>query len=211
MSIQIQLRRDNTSNWTSNNPILAIGEIGLEYTDISWITLQPILYGKKIGNGNDDWNTLLYDYVNGELVNHLPYLTSGHTGTANKIFGSDASGVAKEYALTDFETQNATTSDTSGTITLAKQTVTTLTTTLTNAHTLTIIPELPTVFTNRNYSEVVLTVGATAPSITWSAPTGVTLDWKDGEPTSGLAINKRHSIMYDWESETMCIVRREEF
>lgn len=164
----------------------------------------------KIGIGRVKiaWSDLLNTLHHNRLID-LDWLSSGHTGNDNKIFGSDALGVAKEYALTDLETQNVTTSATSGIITLAKQTVTTLTTTLTNAHTLTIIPELPTVFTNRNYSEVVLTVGATAPSITWAAPSGVTLNWKDGEPTNGLAINKRHSIMYDWESETMCIVRRE--
>ena len=142
----------------------------------------------------------------------LDWLSSGHTGNANKIFGSDGSGNAKEYALTDFETQNATTSDTSGAITLAKQTVTTLTTTLTNAHTLTIIPELPTVFTNRNYSEVVLTVGATAPSITWSAPSGVTFTWTAplGTPAGGLKINTKHKLFYDWESETSCLISRRE-
>lgn len=166
----------------------------------------------KIGVGRLKiaWSDLLNTISHNQLMG-LDWLTSGHTGTANTIAGFDASGDAKEYTQESLQTQNATTNATSGTITLAKQTVTTLTTTLTNAHTLTIIPELPTVFTNRNYSEVVLTVGATAPSITWAAPSGVTLDWKDGEPTSGLAINKRHSIMYDWESATMCIVRREEF
>jgi hypothetical protein len=52
MANKIQLRRDTTANWTSNNPILASGEIGIE-TDS---TPQRL----KIGNGADDWNTLPY-------------------------------------------------------------------------------------------------------------------------------------------------------
>ena len=40
MSIRIQLRHDISSNWTSNNPTLSIGEIGVE-TDTNKI---------KIGN-----------------------------------------------------------------------------------------------------------------------------------------------------------------
>jgi hypothetical protein len=109
-------------------------------------------------------------------------------------------------------TKNVISNATSGTITLAKQTVTTLTTTLTNAHTLTIIPELPTVFTTRNYQELFLTVGATAPSITWSAPTDVTFKWSAplGEPTTGLKINTMHSLFFNWQSETYCIIKRQE-
>jgi hypothetical protein len=46
----IQLRSDTTANWTSVNPILAVGEQGFE-TDT----------GKfKIGTGSTAWNNLLY-------------------------------------------------------------------------------------------------------------------------------------------------------
>ena len=41
MAVQIQLRRDNASLWSVNNPVMAVGEVGLE-TD----TLKA-----KIGNG----------------------------------------------------------------------------------------------------------------------------------------------------------------
>ncbi|KKL07037.1 hypothetical protein LCGC14_2590060, partial [marine sediment metagenome] len=30
MAVQIQSRRDTAANWTSNNPTLAAGEIGIE-------------------------------------------------------------------------------------------------------------------------------------------------------------------------------------
>ena len=49
MAVQIQMRRDTASNWTSNNPTLAAGEWGLE-TDT----------GKfKIGDGSTAWTAPL--------------------------------------------------------------------------------------------------------------------------------------------------------
>jgi hypothetical protein len=50
MAIQIQIRRDTASNWSSNNPTLAIGELGF-VTDTSQL---------KIGNGSVAWNSLPY-------------------------------------------------------------------------------------------------------------------------------------------------------
>lgn len=50
MALQIQLRRDTSSNWTSSNPTLAQGEIGIETNT-----------GKfKIGTGSTAWNSLSY-------------------------------------------------------------------------------------------------------------------------------------------------------
>jgi hypothetical protein len=46
----IQVRRDTAANWTSTNPTLAAGEIGLE-TD----TLKI-----KVGNGSTAWTSLAY-------------------------------------------------------------------------------------------------------------------------------------------------------
>lgn len=68
MAIQIQLRRDTAANWTSSNPVLAQGEIGVE-TNTGKI---------KVGNGSTAWNSLSYynadisataplDYTNGTL------------------------------------------------------------------------------------------------------------------------------------------------
>jgi hypothetical protein len=50
MATTIQLRRGNSSNWTSSNPILAEGEIGLELDTHKF----------KIGDGVQHWNTLVY-------------------------------------------------------------------------------------------------------------------------------------------------------
>lgn len=50
MAQQIQLRRDTEANWTSINPTLAQGEIGLEYDTNRF----------KIGTGLLAWNSLGY-------------------------------------------------------------------------------------------------------------------------------------------------------
>jgi hypothetical protein len=50
MAVRIQFRRDTSANWTSNNPILAQGELGLELDT-----------GKtKMGDGTTVWNSLGY-------------------------------------------------------------------------------------------------------------------------------------------------------
>ena len=52
MATRIQLRRDISANWATNNPILAEGEIGIE-----------LLSNKiKIGDGITSWNLLNYVY-----------------------------------------------------------------------------------------------------------------------------------------------------
>ncbi len=50
MAVQIQLRNDTASAWTSANPVLAEGEIGIE-TDTRLI---------KLGDGINNWNDLEY-------------------------------------------------------------------------------------------------------------------------------------------------------
>lgn len=71
--IQFQLRRGTAAEWTSANPTLAAGEMGVE-TDTQKF---------KIGDGTTDWNTLTY----GGLV--------GATGPAgaNGADGTDGEGV----------------------------------------------------------------------------------------------------------------------
>ena len=50
MAIRIQLRRDSSTNWTNNNPTLALGEMGIE-TDTKKF---------KFGDGSHAWNSLGY-------------------------------------------------------------------------------------------------------------------------------------------------------
>ena len=54
MSTKIQLRRDTSTNWTRNNPVLALGEPGLE-TDTLIV---------KYGDGSSSWNQLQYANLN---------------------------------------------------------------------------------------------------------------------------------------------------
>jgi len=55
MAVQIQLRRGTAAQWTSANPTLASGEVGVE-TDTN---------KQKIGDGTTAWNSLGYFNVNG--------------------------------------------------------------------------------------------------------------------------------------------------
>ena len=49
----LQLRRDTAANWTSNDPTLAVGEIGVETDTLKF----------KIGNGTAAWTALAYAAV----------------------------------------------------------------------------------------------------------------------------------------------------
>lgn len=58
LNIRIQLRNDTAKNWTSANPVLLKGEMGVE-----------IDTGKtKIGNGTDNWKTLKYSGVDEDTI-----------------------------------------------------------------------------------------------------------------------------------------------
>jgi len=65
MAIQIQVRRDTETNWSLNNPVLAVGEIGF-VTDT---------YQVKIGDGVTLWNSLDYfsdiDSASASLVSYV--------------------------------------------------------------------------------------------------------------------------------------------
>ena len=52
---RIQLRRDSALGWSTNNPILASGEIGIE---LSPTPAQIVLF--KVGDGITHWNSLPY-------------------------------------------------------------------------------------------------------------------------------------------------------
>ena len=65
MASIIQIRRDTASNWTTANPILALGEMGAE-TDTSKI---------KLGDGVTAWASVPY------LIDAGDYLTATSTNT----------------------------------------------------------------------------------------------------------------------------------
>ena len=75
MAYQIQLRRDTAANWTTNDPTLAQGEVGLE-TDTDKF---------KIGDGVTAWTSL--DYYGGEI--HLTPKTSSTGAEGTMFYDSD--------------------------------------------------------------------------------------------------------------------------
>lgn len=83
MSIQIQIRRDTAANWTSVNPTLANGELGIESDSGRF----------KIGTGVTAWNGLGYAYTpvvitTQQAAGHTFALTDGGT----VVEGTNASG-----------------------------------------------------------------------------------------------------------------------
>lgn len=74
MAIQIQFRRGTAAEWTSVNPILAEGEMGIE-TDTNLF---------KIGNGSTVWNSLAYGGLRG---------FTGSVGFAGSIGNQSVSNV----------------------------------------------------------------------------------------------------------------------
>lgn len=53
MTVQIQIRRGTAATWTSVNPLLAEGELGVELDTDKF----------KIGDGTSNWNSLPYSTV----------------------------------------------------------------------------------------------------------------------------------------------------
>jgi hypothetical protein len=114
ITAQIQLRRDTSANWTSNNPILLAGEMALS-TDVLYTGTDQPRY--KIGNGVDTWLNL--DYVPEGGTSSYPenlFLTVvNKTGdnllaTGYKVLKvQDAQGqrLAVDYALADSDANSA--------------------------------------------------------------------------------------------------------
>lgn len=79
MAVRIQLRRDTAANWTSNNPVLRQGEIGIE-TDT---------YQMKVGNGTSTW-TQITQYMNVVPDGNLTiqdYIPVSDIGAENGVVG----------------------------------------------------------------------------------------------------------------------------
>lgn len=70
MPIIIQFRRDTASNWATNNPLLASGELAIESDT-----------GKfKLGNGTDSWSSLPYGGIIGPNASDInPFFLFGRS------------------------------------------------------------------------------------------------------------------------------------
>jgi hypothetical protein len=82
MAVQIQFRRDTAANWTSANPTLAVGELGLE-TDTKFY---------KIGDGITAWVSLAYSSLPANAIT----TTSAATLTNKTLTSPVLSGAAVE-------------------------------------------------------------------------------------------------------------------
>src|ERR1039458_7888394 len=83
MSVQIQLRRGNSSDWTTANPLLAQGEVGIELnTGLS-----------KIGDGILSWNNLSYSSasysLNGGTSGNSSSLSASYFSNGNTTINDD--------------------------------------------------------------------------------------------------------------------------
>lgn len=74
MTARLQNRRDTAANWTTNNPTLAAGELGLETDTTKY----------KIGDGTTAWNSLAYAYAAG---------ATGATGPTGPVGATGPTGV----------------------------------------------------------------------------------------------------------------------
>lgn len=82
---QFQFRRDTAANWTSVNPILLDGELGIEVDTDKF----------KIGDGVTAWNSLPYGGIKGD---------TGEIGrsivSVARTSGTGAAGTTDTYTIT---------------------------------------------------------------------------------------------------------------
>jgi len=85
MAFRIQIRRDTSTTWAVNNPVLLIGEFGYETNT----------YFMKIGDGTTPWNTLPYwnpyGVTNASVYRNGLEILTGVTGF--NFTGSSVSGI----------------------------------------------------------------------------------------------------------------------
>jgi hypothetical protein len=85
MAIRIQLRRDTAANWTSSNPVLRAGELGIETDTLKF----------KIGNGSSTWTqiTAYANVTSTGLANSLnDYILVADQGNAGGPAELDSNG-----------------------------------------------------------------------------------------------------------------------
>jgi hypothetical protein len=89
---RIQLRRGSSSDWTTDNPILAVGEVGVEITS----TATKF----KIGNGSENWEDLPY-YENTDVLETL-FVSSASLSTTLTAYVTSAvlSTTLADYSTT---------------------------------------------------------------------------------------------------------------
>jgi hypothetical protein len=81
-NFQIQLRNDTAANWSSSNPVLASGEMGVDITSGNY----------KIGDGATHWNSLNFSGGHDFISTVSGSLQSGINAKADTSYVSSVSG-----------------------------------------------------------------------------------------------------------------------
>lgn len=115
LTAKIQLRRDTSANWTSNNPILAAGEVAFT-SDVFYTSTDQQRF--KIGDGVQTWTQL--DYVpeggGGTSYPENLFLTVVNKTTDNllaseykvlRVITAQGQRLAVDYALADSDSNSA--------------------------------------------------------------------------------------------------------
>lgn len=101
MPVQIQFRRGTATQWSTANPTLASGELGLETDTLKW----------KIGNGSTAWNSLSY-----AAVGTVTSVTAGTGLTGGTITSSGTVAIDTNTVVTLTGTQTLTNKTATGLI-----------------------------------------------------------------------------------------------
>lgn len=113
LTAKIQLRRDTSANWTSNNPILAAGEVAFT-SDVFYTGTDQQRF--KIGDGVQTWTQLDYVPEGGAGYPEHLYLTvvnkTGDNLLASgykvvKVIDAQGQRLAVDYALADSDANSA--------------------------------------------------------------------------------------------------------
>ena len=115
LTAKIQLRRDTSANWTSNNPILSAGEVAFT-SDVFYTGTDQQRF--KIGDGVQTWTQLDYVPEGGggtSYPEHLYLTVVNKTGDnllaseykVMKVTDAQGQRLAVDYALADSDTNSA--------------------------------------------------------------------------------------------------------
>ncbi len=99
MTARLQNRRDTAANWTSNDPTLAQGELGLETDTMKW----------KMGDGATAWTSLTYAYAAGVTGATGPTGPTGPTGATGDTGPTGPTGATGAGGVEAVNAQTGTT------------------------------------------------------------------------------------------------------
>ena len=173
MAIRIQLRRDTAANWTSSNPVLRAGELGIETDTLKF----------KIGNGSSTW-TQITNYANVTttgLSNSLSdYILAATKGTPGGPAALDSNGdllIPENSVILWNDTDYTYTTTVTATQPTANRTIT-----LPNATgTVALTSDLPTQYTDE------LAQDAAAAALAAGTHTNITVTYNDNANSISLA------------------------